>query len=138
MPSQNERVLTASPEARIASTGERGDDFSALFALLNDVRDRLVRIENTLEPRRCSRTDHDDDVLKIILPALGAMFGPSAFTAGEALADPAIRVKAQCGANKLGAMLARAIGRNIEGLTIVRSDSTEHGRRLWSVMRVLE
>ncbi len=104
--------------------------------LLEEILNRLQRIEEVLHLRRC--TPADLEALSKLLPAIGGQFGSSMITVREILADPGIAGLKLGSQQVIGNLLSRAAddGANVAGLQVQRA-GREHNATLWQITRGL-
>src|SRR6185369_4568827 len=99
--------MKPSPAPRIEPTSQPGEDF---LALLEQINERLLRIEMKLQPRQSLR-DGDAATLSRLLPAIGGKLGSDPFATKEIFADAVLRTMfGGLSRRKAGKLLARAAG----------------------------
>ncbi|MBA3638416.1 MAG: hypothetical protein M3541_19510 [Acidobacteriota bacterium] len=104
----------------------------AMLAELRAIRRLLEANRQQPAPSRADRA-----ALTRVLPVLAATFGSEIWTAGEALSHSSIDLRIVLdgvSAKRLGRLLRRAIGQDVDGLTVA-SEGTESGARLWCIKR---
>lgn len=100
--------------------------------ILQDILERLIRIEEALRPRRC--TPADFQILEKLIPAAGGKYGSGEFTVRELLRNPEVAGLNLGNHQVIGNALSRAAldEANIAGLRI-QAIGRQHNQTMWMV-----
>src|SRR5689334_10776004 len=114
-------------------------DFQALLDIMGEIRQEQRAIRALLETKRArtrTLTASDKETLSQILHAVAGKRGSGFFTVHQVKSDNVLKKLAPMTARRLGKLLSRSIGTNIDGLSVERN-STENGAIVWQVFKGL-